>query len=123
MPKAKQPSYQHEPYRNTIKLISEHTGLSQSMHVQNLAKINHSNLEQQGRNYSLLGRSGANSLSQSRQSLSDANNPYFPHRIRDSYDRSVSTRFTGNRNWNPTPSEQIYLSDPKNEYVQRWSRR
>jgi hypothetical protein len=104
LPKAKDPTYEREPCRNTIKLISEHTGLSQSMHVENLKKINDSNIDQRQRNYSLLSQSGITSLSHSKNTFNDVNNPYFPHRIRDSNDRSNSTRFTGNRNWNYTPN-------------------
>lgn len=83
------------------------------MHYQNLKKRNDYYAEQPPRNYSLLGYSGANSLTSSRGSLNEATNPYFPHRIRDTYDSSNSTRFTGNRSWNYTPNPQIALPDPK----------
>jgi hypothetical protein len=69
---------------------------------------------------SLLSQSGSASLSRSKAVVDDGGNPYFPHRIRDSNDRSSSTRFTGNRNWNYTPSAEIYLPDPRSEYVSKW---
>lgn len=84
------------------------------MHVENLKKINDNSPDQRQRNSSLLSRSGVSVISHNRNPFNDASNPYFPHRIRDANDKSVSNRFTGNRSWNFTPNAEINLPDPQN---------
>ena len=123
LPKAAKPDYTREPARNTIKLISEHTGLSRSMHYESLKKQNNNELDRP-RNYSVLSNSGVSLLKGSKTAINEGDNPYFPHRIRQAYDQSMSTRFTGNRSWNAVPNPSTYLSDPRSDYVSRafrWS--
>ena len=122
MPKGQRPEYTREPVRNTIKLISQHTGLSSSMHYESLKKQNNNSETERPRNYSLLSNSGISMLKNSQAKVNEGDNPYFPHKIRQAYDESNSTKFTGNRNWNNTPSPSTYLPDPSSEYVSRWAR-
>lgn len=114
LPKVSKPDYSREPYRNTIKLISEHTGLSNSVHYEMLKKQNNESFSSRVRNQSMpSSNSGASLLSRSKISVNEGNNPYFPHIIRQAYDQSNSTKFTGNRSWNYTPNPSLNLPDPK----------
>ncbi len=61
-------------------------------------------------------------INKSSTSINEGNNPYYPHRIRQNYDESNSTRFTGNRSWNYDPSPEVRLPNPKSEYVSKWIR-
>lgn len=63
LPKPEKPTYSHEPQSNTIKLISEHTGLSRSGHYESLKKGN-SRFDNSwlSDNYSLLSQSALNNV-------------------------------------------------------------
>jgi len=45
LPKPKRSTYERDPYKNTLKLISEHTGVPQSIHYQSLNKRNDNNCD------------------------------------------------------------------------------
>jgi plasmid rolling circle replication initiator protein Rep len=92
------------------------------MHYESLKKQNNDSEPMRARNYSVLSNSNANLHRNSKVTVNEGNNPYFPHIIRQAYDQSMSTRFTGNRNWNHDPSPSTHLPDPRSEYISRWVR-
>ena len=83
------------------------------MHYESLKKHNNNSETEKARNYSVLGNSGVSVLSKNKVVVNEGNNPYYPHRIRDVNDQSMSTKFTGNRHWNTNPNSETYIPDPR----------